>query len=447
MRVGTYARISQDSELGVARQEHDTSALTTLRGWRLAERYQDNDASAYQPKVERPDFERMLADLKAGVIQGIVVWDLDRLARRPVDLERIIDLYDQKPLVFATVQGDIDLSTPDGRTMARVLVAFANKASMDTARRVARKKLEKATNGVGFSNFRPFGWNEDRLTLRGPEAQILRQAASDVLAGTGLFVICGRLNRAGIHTARGKTWKTYAMRRVLRAPRIAGFAVYQNELLTDSSGRPIRGKWEPILDEATWRAVVEATANGPKRDRPQGYLLTNVARCGVCGTGMIGTRAKGSFRYQCRSVDSGGCAGVCISGPRLQEQIEALLFAYLDGREVEPDETWSGQSRLDEITAKIGELMEQYRIGLSGSIVFPMIRKLESEQQELSAEQTRFHRLQHPKPGTRVGGGADMDVYAKRAVIQSVIEAIVIKPSAERPGRYDPNRVDVVPLR
>jgi DNA invertase Pin-like site-specific DNA recombinase len=75
----------------------------------------------------------MLKDLETGVIQGIVVYDLDRLARQPKDLERIIDIYDRKPLIFATVQGSIDLSTPDGRTMARVLVAMANKSSMDTA--------------------------------------------------------------------------------------------------------------------------------------------------------------------------------------------------------------------------------------------------------------------------------------------------------------------------
>ena len=106
--------------------------------------------SAYQPKVIRSDFERLLADLEAGTIQGIVVYDLDRLARKPTDLERIITIYDRAPLVFATVQGDIDLSTPDGRTMARVMVAFANKSSMDTARRMARKKLEKAMNGDGL---------------------------------------------------------------------------------------------------------------------------------------------------------------------------------------------------------------------------------------------------------------------------------------------------------
>src|SRR6266487_473301 len=105
MRVGTYARISEDSELGVTRQQADTRSLVQLRQWKLQQTYQDNDTSAYQPKIIRPDFERMLDDLESGVIQGIVVWDLDRLVRQPSDLERIIRLYDQRPLVFATVQG------------------------------------------------------------------------------------------------------------------------------------------------------------------------------------------------------------------------------------------------------------------------------------------------------------------------------------------------------
>jgi site-specific DNA recombinase len=136
--------------LGVGRQQADTRKLVDLRGWTLAEIYLDNDVSAYQPKVIRPDFERMLADLEAGVIQGIAVYDLDRLARQPADLERIISIYDRKPLVFATVQGDIDLSTPDGRTMARVMVAFANKASMDTAPESPARSSKRPRTGSGF---------------------------------------------------------------------------------------------------------------------------------------------------------------------------------------------------------------------------------------------------------------------------------------------------------
>ena len=90
------------------------------------------------------------------MIDGVVVYDLDRFARQPVDLERAIRIFDGRVgLRFATVQSDIDLSSPDGRTMARVMVAFANKASnkasMDTSRRVRRKHLELAQRGVRLS--------------------------------------------------------------------------------------------------------------------------------------------------------------------------------------------------------------------------------------------------------------------------------------------------------
>ena len=433
-------------QLGLGRQDHDTAALVTLRGWKLEQRYCDPDVSAYQPRVVREDFERLLADLESGIIQGIVSYDLDRLVRKPSDLERIIEIYDRKPLVFATVQGDIDLSTPDGRTMARVLVAFANKSSMDTARRVARKKLERAINGEGSSNFRPFGWNEDRLTLNEPEAEILRQAASDVLEGNGLFVICSRLNRAGVKTVRGSIWKTHAMRRVLTAPRMAGFAIYQGELLTDSAGQPIKGKWQPILDESTWRAVAEILSQRkPRRERSTGGLLTGIARCGKCGTGLHIARKRGTWFYECRSTDSGGCSGVGISGPKLEEQVETLLFAYLKDHEVSEDlPRFPGETRLTEIAGQIAELMEQYRTGLSGSVVFPLVRQLEAEQSGLRTEEARFTQRRHRKAITFPGAWEDLDIFAKRAVIQSVIEAVVIRPVGRR-GQYDPNRVDVVP--
>jgi DNA invertase Pin-like site-specific DNA recombinase len=451
MKVGRYSRISygDDARLGVARQQADTLTLAQLRGWTLAGTYTDHDTSAYQPNVVRPEFERMLEELELGVIQGVVVYDLDRLARKPSDLERLISIYDRKPLVFATVQSDIDLSTPDGRTMARVMVAFANKASMDTARRVARKKLEMAVNGVGFSNFRPYGWNEDRLTINEPEAAILRQAAEDTLAGTGLFVICSRLNTRGVRTVRDNIWKTHAMRRVLTAPRMAGFAIYQKELLTDSAGQPIRGKWEPILDEATWRAVCEVLSHKrQQRQRRNSGLLTNIARCGKCGMGLLIARKPRITLYVCRSPDSGGCAGVGISAVRLEEQIKELLFTYLKNREIPAELAWPKQARLDEVSSKLSELMEEYRTtGLSGSVVFPMIRKLEAERDALQAEQTTFTRLRHRVSVTLNGEWDEMDLYAKRAVIQSVIEAVVVKPVGRGGGHYDPNRVDVVPLR
>ena len=155
-RVAVYTRISDDDErdgLGVQRQATDIRKLVEGRGYTLAGVYTDNSVSAYK-NVERPAFEQLLGDLASGLIDGLAVWDCDRLARRPKDLERVIDLFDARPLVFLTSQADIDLSTPDGRFMARLMVNFASKSSADMSRRIRRKKLEKYDTtriGIGVS--------------------------------------------------------------------------------------------------------------------------------------------------------------------------------------------------------------------------------------------------------------------------------------------------------
>lgn len=450
MTVGSYSRISygDDNRLGVGRQEQDNASLIRMRGWEAGPTYADQNISAYSGVI-RPEFERMLVDLEAGKISGIVCWDLDRLARRPDDLERVIKIYDHIPgLVFSTVQGDLQLATSDGRTLARVMCAFANKASSDTSRRVARKRLDSAMNGDTWSTYRPFGWNEDRLTLNEFEAEIIQQAARDVLNGVGLFIICGKLNARNISTVRGNRWKTSAMRRILNSPRLAGFAVYRAELLMDEDGNPVKGKWESILDEETWRAVV-STLNSGKRitQRKHHYLLTAIARCGLCGCGMVGgTPKQGRRRYTCRSPDSGGCAKVAIVMDKLDQQIESLVLEYIGTHEVAVNGTqvWIGEGRLQDINHKIAELMQQYNNDLAGSIVFPAVRKLQEEQRILQAEKAQYTKKHRRQTVTIEGEWPEWNIEERRAVILKVLEAVIINPTGRTGMGYNPDRVDVV---
>ncbi|NQX14256.1 recombinase family protein [Microbacteriaceae bacterium VKM Ac-2855] len=186
-RIGAHARISLDMEgegLGVERQHEDNRAVAAARGWEIVEVYTDNSLSAYKKNVVRPEFERLVADLEAGVIDGVVAYDLDRLWRKPSDLERVIDLYDtehRRP--FATVQGDYDLSTSDGRTMARILVAFANKSSSDTSRRLKRKNLQLAQAGRARSGPQPYGYMVDQTVVDPVEGPIVHDMGMKLLAG------------------------------------------------------------------------------------------------------------------------------------------------------------------------------------------------------------------------------------------------------------------------
>jgi DNA invertase Pin-like site-specific DNA recombinase len=78
----------------------------------------DNDISAYSGK-KRPGYIDLLERVKWGPTR-IVAWHVDRLYRRPRELEDLIDLVEHNPIVIETVKGGgFDLNTHEGRLMAR----------------------------------------------------------------------------------------------------------------------------------------------------------------------------------------------------------------------------------------------------------------------------------------------------------------------------------------
>ncbi|MFH2071417.1 MAG: recombinase family protein, partial [Actinomycetota bacterium] len=84
-RAGIYLRISSDPEglrLGVQRQFEDCERICAQHGWEVTDVYEDNDRSAYRGKP-RPEYERMLDDLRSGRINAVAVYAQDRLTRHP----------------------------------------------------------------------------------------------------------------------------------------------------------------------------------------------------------------------------------------------------------------------------------------------------------------------------------------------------------------------------
>ena len=150
VRAGIYARISSDREgdgLGVGRQLEDCEQLAERRGWQVVDRYVDDDVSAYKGH-SRAEYARLLDDLRAHVLDGVVVWHLDRLHRQPKELEEFFEVCDAAGVRdLASVTGDTDLGSNDGRFTARILGAVARKESDDKSRRIRRKHLELAQAG------------------------------------------------------------------------------------------------------------------------------------------------------------------------------------------------------------------------------------------------------------------------------------------------------------
>ncbi|WP_053851782.1 recombinase family protein [Streptomyces sp. NRRL B-24085] len=471
VRLGGYARISLDKsgeELGVERQRRDYRQVAGVRpGWVLARDYIDNDVSAFKRNVVRPEFERLLVDLQSGVIDGVIAYDLDRLARQPRDLERLIDVFEERPaLVFCTVTNDIDLSTSDGRTMARVMVAFANKASADTGRRVARKHRELADAGKNGGGFPPFGWKEDRVTIHPEQAALIRKAHDDLLAGTRLSTIVKEWQAQNVQTSRntGNPITRVAVKGILRNPRLAGFRTVKGQKHIGTDGKPVMGVWEPIctpekLDAVT--AVLEGVRSRyttSNQSNNQKYLLSGILRCAECGTRMLANMrsswkegSKGSrFVYRCPAANDGGCGKMSRAGESLDRHIIDLIHdaEATSKAPINKAAEWKGAARFAEVTQEISELIAAMNTKrISAATAIAMLEPLERERDELEYERNR-HMVEKVKATAATVELSEeferLPIERQRAVILKHVRAIVVRSAGRGARKFNPDLLDVV---
>jgi DNA invertase Pin-like site-specific DNA recombinase len=468
--VGVYARISDDTEddaKGVKRQLEDCCGLAELRRWKAVP-YVDNDVSAYQRKVKRPQFEQLLADLKAGVIKGMVVYNIDRGFRQPRDLERAIDIYHDHPdYVFATLEGDINLAAIDGRTMARVLVAFANKASADTGRRVKRKQLELATEGKPHGGRQAYGWKEDGVTADPDAKREILKGQRDILAGVRITTIRDDWVRRGI-APTSRSGKRFAgaeklhhktVQRILANPALAGLKVYKGEVVRGPDGNPVKAAWEPICTPEDIAAVAaELECRSSKKETHGGnvvkYLLSGIARCGACGSPMRGQtrkRASGS-RYPVYLCDMSGYARGCGKIARQAEPVDKMIIKLVladhERRKSAPAElpNWDGEERLKAVAGEIAELVEAKKQGLiTVSTLLQLLPDLERERDGLALAKNRAKA--EIRRATLLSADTEevfdsLPIERQRAKVLQSLKAVVIHPQGKGVARFNPDLIE-----
>ena len=153
-----YARLSWKPDTGdlekIEDQWEDCRAQVVRLGGVLGKRL-DDGASAWRKGAKRPGWDELLARLRSGVSDGVMVWNTDRLLRAGRDLEALIDLGD-KGYRVASAAGEYDLSDSDHRFVLRIKVAQAEKESDDKSRRIKRRFQGKRECGVPHPTARRF---------------------------------------------------------------------------------------------------------------------------------------------------------------------------------------------------------------------------------------------------------------------------------------------------
>ena len=300
-----YCRISRDREgsgLGVDRQETDCRELAERLGWTVVRVETDNDISAASGK-SRPGYLATLAAVQNGVANAIVAWHTDRLHRQPIELESFIEVIEKHGVAIQTVRaGILDLSTPSGQMVARVLGATARHEVDQTRGRIRRQKLQAALDGKYRGGPRPFGYERGGMIVRESEAELVRGAIKRVLAGTSLRSLVVRWSEEGVVSSLGKPFTVTGLRTLLMRWRNAG-RIERHGVLLDG-----KAQWPPLVSEDELRAVRSVLNDSSRRTtlkRQRQWLGSGVYRC-ICGSTMrssgTGRTAKGQRRtvYRCR---------------------------------------------------------------------------------------------------------------------------------------------------
>lgn len=341
-----YVRISRDSVgdgAGVKRQEADCRALCERNGWPIHKVYSDASVSAFSG-VRRPAYEQMCAAIMAGQIDRVVVWAVDRLYRRPQDLESYIDLCTPRGVPTHSVRsGELDLTSADGRMMARIFGAFARGESEKKAERHRRANEQRAAEGKPHVSRRPFGYEQDGITIREPEAEAIRWAFQHLIEGGSLRSIAKRWNDMGLRgPQKGNLWSPSVAGRTLRTARLAGIREYRRELLRNPEGDLVRGTWPPIVSFDTWQHAQAILRDPRRRTNAKVWsksLLAGIAICGSCGHRILsgGTRKGGTERrYRCGGGTQGTDApGACFH--RAAQPIDRFVTEFICSRIALPE--------------------------------------------------------------------------------------------------------------
>lgn len=441
MRAAVYLRQSEDrtgTGLAVARQREDCLKLCEQRGWEPVE-YLDNDTSA--STGVRPSYQRMLEDAESGAVGAVVAWDLDRLHRRPVELEHFMDLADRRSLLLATVTGEVDLSTDNGRLFARIKGAVARAEVERKSARQRRAARQSAEAGKMWGGPRAFGYTTSG-DLIDSEAALIADAYQRVLRGDSLRSIAMDWNKV-TKTPRGNLWKGSTTRQNLLNSRNAGLRTYKGEVVGE-------GDWEPIVTEDVYWAVC-SILNDPARLLPQygarKYLLSGILRCGRCDHKMGSGVRRSDHLYMCKN-----CYRNTRLGKPVDDLVEALVVAFLgqpQARELLVDDSREDIGALRDAEAAILGRMDQLAVDYAEGLLTGRDVKVARDKfdAQLSSVRSRMADVNSVAVlGDVIGEGAEarwagLGLDRRRAIIQRLMTPVLLP--AGRGRAFKPEQLSV----
>lgn len=443
MQTAIYTRISLDANgtgLGVARQETACRAKAKALGWTVQSVYVDNGVSASKA-VPRPEYERLMADIASGAVKALVVYDLDRLTRKPAELETFIELADMQGTLLANASGDVDLTNANGRMIARIKGAVARQEADRIGERVSAQKRQRAESGKpGGGRYRVFGYTKD-WALEPTEAAMLADAFKRVSTGESVTSIFNEWNARGYRTVAGSDFKHGTLKKLLTRPGYAGLREYKGSIIGKTS-------YPTIVDELTFEAAQAKMKEKGWSNKGKGvkkYLLSGIVTCDECMHPMYGAISAGKDGYRCKK-DVGGCGKVSMKIGYVDSIIQTEVLVRAQSEPVNAIPTHDYNADIEAVDGRIEALQQAHKDERLELVdLLPMLRAERERRASLVKDaatnmQDKYADLYKPWEDWTAAS-----VSAKRVTVSRYIKAVMIRPNNKRGSKaIDYSRITIL---
>ncbi len=292
-----YTRVSTEDQAreGVSLAAQKDACLTLCKLRNLTNANAVEDAGFSAKSLKRPGITGILEAVKAGQVQTLVVWRLDRLTRNLRDLLDLVECFDQHKVALVSVMEQLDTGSPMGRLMLSMLGAVAQWERESIAERVKlgirhRKAQGGFTGGYAPTATQVIGTPGKRLLVQDPQwAPIASQAWQRVISGATLAQTAKWLTEQGVPPPRAgskmkvKAWNKQNTQEWLTNRRLIGVLV---ELAPfEACKKTLASRFSP--KNVTGQALGKVSVS----DRV--WPLQGIARCAHCGAMLAGSVSYG----------------------------------------------------------------------------------------------------------------------------------------------------------
>lgn len=455
-----YVRVStqEQAESGYSIEEQSDRLTKYCEAMNYGKSKLYTDAGFSGGSMDRPALQSMIRDVKAGKVERVIVYKLDRLSRSQLDTLYLIEkVFLENECDFVSMSENFDTGTPFGRAMIGILAVFAQLEREQIRERLQMGKYARAKEGkFNGSHQIPIGYDYkdgELVTNYFEKAQVI-QIYEDYAAGMSPPAIADKLNAAGMYQKNGR-WLPYTIRQIIDRKTYLGYSYYKGEWF--------KGSHEAFIPLELWercQRIRQQKADEHKRhNRRSGKAnsyLGGFCICKRCGEkyfrAMQYTHGKEkAYFYKC-GTKSGKImkeyrrAPSCDNKNWKCEELERIIFGEIEKLATEPD-TMNGSyarisadrekaigAELKEIERKTDRLMDLYTDGaIPKGQLNTRIHALADQREKLAAELEGIAEKRKEKtspeaalPLVRSFGDVirNGDLDEARAVIGSLIDKI-----------------------